>query len=180
MSNSGTGTFLKSGSNPSVWIGVSGLGTDSGIANTGTKVSAAGVITQYNGYPMQGNGVPGEVFSTALVNQAANYNGGSPVTIADLNAAGPVRVSWNQTTTQAATSSSTFPSLTIGWTDPGGLARTDQIVATSTGNSTNVGSQGVFVLFTKASTPVTITSAGYASSGATPMQYSLTVVAEVL
>jgi hypothetical protein len=192
--NGGSGTVLNTSSLPSLWVGalINGVG--------GTLASATGIIDpvgnslfstlqvtgtllKYNGLTTAGNGMPAEASSISVTAQAANYNGGSAKTIFTPTAASTIRISLAQYMTQSASSSSTFPSLTIGWTDPGGVARTATVVSTYSGNVTTNGSaqaSGVFCVFTNASTPVTITSASYASSGATPMQYCLSVVTEVL
>jgi len=109
---------------------------------------------------------------------AANYNAGTAQTVYTPLWNTTLRVSYSQAITQAATNSSTMPSLTLGWTDAGGIARTKQLVATSTSNATTVESDGYVTIYTNNVTPVTIISASYASSGATPMQYALAVIAE--
>ena len=105
----------------------------------------------------------------------ANYNSGSAKTIYEgINGTDTIlAVKGVQAINRSATSSSTFPSLTLSWTDPGGISRTQTLVATSTGNATSVITSFVTAIHVKAGTAVTLTSASYASSGATSMQYSL-------
>ena len=113
----------------------------------------------------------------------ANYNAGSAQTIFTPSAVTVLRVSWSQAIVVAATTgaaTSTFPSLTLSWTDVGGITRTQTLVSTSTTNTTAVQSQGVTVIYTNNSGPVSVTSASYASNTAAQMTYALTVYAEAL
>jgi len=144
------------------------------------SLSVIGKIGAYNGAVTQGNGVPSEVFQVLATAQAANYNSGSPQTLFTPAVVGMWRVSAAQYLTQAATNSSTFPSLTLAWTDPAGIARTATLAGTSTANSTTTTQTNSVTILTNNSTAVTIVSASYASSGATPMQYALAVTAEAL
>jgi hypothetical protein len=120
------------------------------------------------------------VASTLNANLTANFNSGTAYTLFTPGSAAAYRISFSQAIVTAATSSSTFPSLTLGWTDVGSVARTATLVSTSTSNATTVESDGVKIIYTNGSTAVTITSASYASSGATSMAYALAVVAELL
>jgi hypothetical protein len=137
-------------------------------------------IASYNQIATAGNGVPAEVFQVLATAQAANYNSGSPKTLFTPTASAMYRISAVQSLTQAATNSSTFPSLTLSYTDAGGIARTVTMISTSATNATSVTTSTNFPIFTNNSTPVTVTSAGYASSGATPMQFALAITAEAL
>jgi hypothetical protein len=110
----------------------------------------------------------------------ANYNAGSAKTIYTPTASVVIRVSWSQAIVVAAATSSTFPSLTLSWTDVGGIARTQQLVATSATNTTAVQSQGDTLIYTNTSGPVAVTSASYASNVAATMTYALTIWAEIL
>jgi hypothetical protein len=179
----GTGTLFNPASKPSIMFGVLILG-----ATDATYATVAGVIDYlgnaklqkilfYNGLTTAGSGVPSEAFYTNLPNQEANYAGGVAVTVADT--AGIVRVSYSQAITQAASSSSTFPSLTLAWHDVNGISRSKVLVATSATNTTAVEADGVVVITTNA-TPVTVTSASYASAGGTPMAYDIAIVAEIM
>jgi hypothetical protein len=177
LDNSGTGTYMKSGSLASTWIGVLTQGTDAANVNATTVQNYTGLFTKYNGVLLQGSGIPSEAFSTNLPNQEANYAGGAAVTIAAT--AGIVRISYSQAITQAATSSSTFPSLTLAWHDVNGISRTKVLVATSATNTTAVEADGVTVI-TSNGAAVTVTSASYASAGLTPMAYDIAIVAEIM
>ena len=141
-------------------------------------LSDTGVISTYKGVATAGNGVPAEVFQVLSTGLAANYNGGSAKTLFTPTAAGMWRISFFQAITTAAGSSSTFPSLTLSYVDAGGVARTLVLVATSGTNTTAVVAQGDVVIMTDGSTPVTVTSASYASSGSPAMAYALAVSAE--
>jgi hypothetical protein len=137
-------------------------------------------ITSYNGTTTAGNGVPAEVFQVLDTGLTANFNSGSAMSLFTPTAAGMWRISFSQQITTAATSSSTFPSLTLSYTDAGGVARAVALVSASTTNTTAVLTSGTTEIFTNGSTAVTITSASYASSGATAMHYALAITAERL
>lgn len=88
------------------------------------------------------------------------------------------------TLTQAATTSSTLPTCTISWTDSTtNTTQTTQVTPTwasgisgCSGTTTNtVGNscQGHLPIWTKAGTVVNVSTSGYASSGATPMQFQI-------
>jgi hypothetical protein len=110
----------------------------------------------------------------------ANYNAGGAKTIFTPSAVTVLRVSWSQAIVVAATTSSTFPSLTLSWTDVGGISRTQQLVATSATNTTAVQSQGDTIIYTNNAGPVAVTSASYASNAAAQMTYALAIFAEIL
>jgi len=109
-----------------------------------------------------------------------NFNGGSAQTVVTPVAQSVYRISFSQAITVVDAVSSTFPSLTLAWSDPGGIARTKVLVATSTTNTTAVESDGDAIIYTNNSSPVTITSASYASNTPSTMTYALAVVVEQL
>lgn len=157
-------------------------GLSSGLF-TGTDeflVNSSGVIATYKGIATAGNGVPAEVLQLLSSGLTANYNSGSAKTLFTPTTPGQWRISFSEAITQAATSSSTMPSLVLGWTDAAGIARTKTIVATSAANTTATESDGAAIIYTNGSTAVTVTSASYASSGGTPMKYDISVTAEQL
>jgi hypothetical protein len=162
--NEGTGVVLNPSGKASTWIAAVLTGP-SGALN-GALVPTLIVAGKY-------------IQATAL---ATNFNAGSAWTLFTPSASVGqfFRVNFVQEMTQAASSSSTFPSLTLSWTDAGGIARTATLVGTSTSNSTSLYTSGVGTIFTDGSTPITVTSASYASSGATPMQYALAVSLELV
>lgn len=91
-------------------------------------------------------------------------------------APGLYRVSYYARITQAATTSSSL-TVTLAWTD-GGVACSESGAA-MTGNTTSTQQTGSRVIRVDSATQVTYATA-YASSGATPMQYALSVVLESL
>ena len=154
--------------------------SDYAIYSAGGQVYIGGNISNYNGRVTAGNGIPAEVNQIASTGLTANYNAGSAATIFTPTTASQLRISYSQAITTADAVSSTFPSLTLGWTGAGGIARTKTLVATSATNTTAVESDGVVVITTNASTPVTLTSASYASNTPATMAYALSVTTEVL
>ena len=146
-----------------------------------SDLAGAAKISKYNNIAVVGNGVPSEPFQTLNTALAANYNAGAAKTMFTPTGAAMYRISFFQAIQQAATTSSTTPSLTLGYTDAGGIARTLVLVTSDSSNlTTSAPQQGTVEIFTNGSTAVTITSTGYASSGATAMQYVLAVTAEAL
>lgn len=143
--------------------------------------TTSGTITSYNGISTSGQGVV-PIYDTILATtQTANYNSGTAKTLFTPTVSGSVyRVNVWEAITRAASSSSTMPSITIGWTDSQGVARTETIVSTSGANTTGTAGWSNFMFDTNGSTAVTLTSASYASSGATSMEYTLIAALEQL
>ena len=124
--------------------------------------------------------IPNQINATGLT---ANYNAGTAATIFTPTVATTLRVTVTVATTVAATTgaaTSTMPSITLGWTDQGGIARTLTMIATSTGNTTTYHATATAQIYTNASTAVTITAANYASNTAAQMTYYLVAVTEVI
>jgi hypothetical protein len=153
----------------------------SGATNAVFQTDGSGNISAY--VPSSGAVITNTVLPILSPALTANYNAGSAQTIFTPSAVTVLRVSWSQAIVVAATTgaaTSTFPSLTLSWTDVGGITRTQTLVSTSTTNTTAVQSQGVTVIYTNNSGPVSVTSASYASNTAAQMTYALTVYAETL
>jgi hypothetical protein len=119
-----------------------------------------------------------EAYKSLNPTLTANFNAGSALTLFTPTAAGAYRISWSQAIVTVDPSSSTFPSLTLAWTDVGGISRTATLVSTSTTNTTAVESHGSITIYTNGSTAVTVTSASYASNTPATMTYALALVAE--
>jgi hypothetical protein len=139
-----------------------------------------GLVTAYNSLTVAGQGLPPIVFVASSAALTANYNGGTAQTIVNLPTAGSVfRVSGTQQVVRAASSSGTSPSLTLGYTDAGGIARTLVLVATGSGTTTATITSFSTTIYVNA-TNVTVTSAGYASTGVTSLEYALAFAVEQL
>jgi hypothetical protein len=178
--NAGSGTYLKSGSAPSLWFAPTSVGgADSGFAGTGTTINAAGLVTRYSSFPTAGNGIPSELAAGLYPNQLGNFNSGTGISLATTTVTSTIRVSFSQSIQRAASSSSTMPSLTLTWTDSAGVSRTKVLVAADSTNLTTAEHDGVAVI-TSNGTAVTMTSTGYASSGATSMAWTLAYASELL
>ena len=89
---------------------------------------------------------------------------------------GLYRVSWYLRITQAATVSSSIQ-VTLGWTD--GAINCTRSGAAVTGNTTNTTQSGSELIRIDGVTPINY-STTYASVGATPMQYRLDLVVELV
>lgn len=91
------------------------------------------------------------------------------------------RVSCYVIVTTAATTSSTLPSCNLIWTDnDNSNNQSANVTATHTGNTVTTYSQGATIISVKASTSVTWSTAGYATSGATSMLYAVHIKIEAI
>lgn len=108
-----------------------------------------------------------------LTAQGANI-GATTLYAVPAGAFGLYRVSIYIIVTQAATTSSTMPAVTITWTDTdSGVAQSFAATATSAGNTTTTFAQAVVIVDANSSTNIQFSTSGYATSGATSMQYAI-------
>lgn len=112
------------------------------------------------------------VASVTLTAQSASIS--TTDALPDTGASGLFRVSWFLRVTQAATTSSSV-AVTVGWTD-GSVALTSSGAAL-TGNTTSTFQTGSLVVRADAATALTY-STTYSSTGATAMQYGLSLTVE--
>ena len=129
-------------------------------------------------------------FSDLESSLSANYNAGSAKTIFTPSADTALRITVTEFSTNAPTGA-TLPSLTLGWMDAGGTAKTLALLS-STGSVSAAGvyatnyaattaSGGIQALiYTNNSTVVTVTSASYAAGSGTALTYALAITAEIL
>ncbi len=105
-------------------------------------------------------------------------NVGSTVLFA-VTASGFFRITSQIIRTQIATTSSTLPSLTITWTD-GNNSAAGSVAAFATNATNTLVAVALIqtIVYAKAGTNINYTTAGYASSGVTPMQYSINLKCE--
>lgn len=147
----------------------------------GAPSKFAGKFTQYNNVATVADGMAYQVATyngTALV---ANDNAGAARTIYPAPSDGFYRLTAYTSIATAAGTSSTRPSVTVGWTDANSVAQTNALIATNASNSTTgATATGSITVYAKAGTNITTTSAGYASSGAPVMAYDLHVRVEQL
>lgn len=147
-----------------------GDGTDSGIIIP-SKFAKLGSV------PAVGAGLPVLVGTTGLLaGQAADL--GATNLVAAAPASALYRIMAWIAVTQAATTSSTLPSIVIGFNN--GVAQTLALTATNNGNTTTTIAQAVAVIRAASASAITYSTTGYASSGATPMQYEAWVTAEAI
>lgn len=86
------------------------------------------------------------------------------------------RVSALALVSRAATTSSTLPSVVITWTDAeSGTGQTATLTATSAGNSLTTQQQSSLIIKAASNTVIQYSTTGYATSGATSMQYAVHV-----
>lgn len=109
--------------------------------------------------------------SVDLTAQSANI---SATTLLAVTNADMYRVSGYIIVTQAATVSSTLPSIVITWTDKdNATSQSLTLTATSAGNLLTTFEEAGAVISVAASSNITYATSGYATSGATSMQFSL-------
>ena len=94
---------------------------------------------------------------------------------------GRYRISAYIIVTQAATTSSTLPSISLQWNDAdNGQAQTFALTPTDTGNLLTTSHFNDVFLSVGASSPLTFSTSGYTSVGATPMQFAIHITVEAL
>ena len=139
-------------------------------------------ITKYSGTALVGAGVPSLVAKFDATAQAANI-GSTLLYAVPASGAGSYRFSAYVVITQAATTSSTLAAAQVQWTD-NDTNVVETLSITNNPTSNTVGTQGgtanLIVFNAKASTNINIQTAGYASSGVTPMQYAVHIKLEYL
>jgi hypothetical protein len=124
-----------------------------------------------------------------LVSQAANISGTQLCILPSFNAL--YRIHCYVVVTQAATTSSTMPACLIAWTDSdSGVSQSAVQITSSSGantlglNSLNVATSGnttgTALISGKPGSVVNFQTSGYASSGATPMQYAIHIRTELV
>lgn len=177
----------------------------------GIALGTFGQQTGFTNITIEGNDVRGNAADGILL-PAANFSGANGIVIrgnpgfdpmtdepVDLflqtgNIAGGVytirpgevsyfaRISVDEVITQAATGSSTLPSVSVTWTDgDNGQVQSATVTPTgATGNSLTTGAHGTIFIRPQANSSINFGTSGYASSGATPMQYALHIRAEIV
>ncbi|WP_192258641.1 hypothetical protein [Mesorhizobium caraganae] len=122
--------------------------------------------------------LPAAVASTALINQSADATNG---TLYAVPADGTYRASCYVVLTRAATTSATLPGCNVNYTDLAtNVAMTSQAVQSASGNVVGTHLNGSVVFEAKSGTNIGFATTGYASSGATTMQYRVRVLIERL
>lgn len=169
-------TFIKSSSIFGSTAGVSDSGVNTSYDGW-TNLQVTRVITKSNGVSTVKNDVPAIYAGISLSAQAANI--GTTVALSAPKQ-GTYRISGFICVTQAASTSSTMPTVTLGWANANtGVAQTSTVTSASTGNSTTTTFASFSVVVAVAlGTNVTYATQSYLSTGATHMQYALTVYVE--
>ncbi len=143
------------------------------------NATLSGKIGSYNGIATVANGIPSAV---ALVNLTAQTAAIAATNIYTATADGFYQVCWSAEITTAATTSATLGHFQARYTS----AADNVVKTTSTQNNVTASAanattgtassiNGVFTIYAKASTNIQYIM-GYASSGATAMQYSLNII----
>ncbi len=159
-------------------------------------LSATGTVQTYNNIVTVSNGVPSEYAKVDSTTQAANI-GQTLLYAVPASGAGLYRVSAYVVVTRQATTSSTMPKVQIDWTDsdsntavgPFDITLSSTAVnpaagANSVGQNlltTDTGTTaGTAIISARQSTNINYRTTGYASVGATTMQYAVHVKLEAL
>lgn len=143
---------------------------------TAWQMSNTGVAQAYASTTLAGQGLSYTVGTTGLLS-AQGANIGTTNVVASV-ASGLYEVCAAIAVTRAATSSSTLPSVTIGWNN--GVAQTQQLIASNAGNTTTTHGQDCIPVRSAASQAITYATGSFATSGVTSMQYELYVTARAI
>lgn len=140
-----------------------------------------GKLTSVNGKTTVLNGVPLEMAFAAQTQRAANVASTNLYTV-PAGQSGMYRVSAYAVVTQAATTSSTLPNVGIGWTDVDSNTAllSGLVTPTNTANAKGAFGNGDCIIVAAEGTNITYQTSGYASVGATPMQYAVRATLEYL
>lgn len=141
-----------------------------------TNLALTGTLTKVNNVSTAGNG------ATIPVAQVIAVTQGADIATTNLLASAPAglyRVSSWCAVTRAATTNSVLPAVKVVTSN--GVTQTITVAATTSGNTTTTLTQGAVVVRASSSSPnITYTSSGFATSGATSMQYELYLTLEML
>ncbi|MDA8170301.1 MAG: glycosyl hydrolase family 28-related protein [Nitrospiraceae bacterium] len=149
-----------------------------GTLRTNLREDLAGEIKTYNGIATAAVGMPAIYAAADPTAQGAAI---SNTVIYTPPANGRYRVSAYIVVTQAATTSSTMPAVNVGYTcADNSTAQSIPLTSTSAGNTLTTLASGSAIIDAKGGVPITFSASGYASSGATPMQYALHIRVEAL
>jgi len=117
-----------------------------------------------------------DLIDVDLTAQAADI---APTTLFAVVNSGRFRVSGYIIVSQAATTSSVLPSIVISWTDPdNSTVQSLTLTPTNSGNLLTSFQEALAFISAKAATNIQYSTSGYASVGATPMQFALHLVLE--
>lgn len=176
VSSSGTGTWVHTGG-----FTVNGIPSWSGANNPWTVNGGTGVPGQFL---MSTGNATSPSWQSAIRVVAAD---GKSAQTADINAptlyavptSGLYRVSAYVVVSQAATTSSTMPNVSVSYTEATtGVAVQDQVTQTAATNQVGLHSGGTAVIAAQQGSNIGYVTSNYASSGATPMQYAVQIKIE--
>jgi len=137
------------------------------------QVSIGGKVPTFNGINTVSNGTPAEYSQVNLTAQGADI-GTSTLYTTPSSGAGWYRISAHIAVTRRATTASTMPKITISWTDQDrSQVQTFDLTSTSGGNALTTFAEGQMMVNAKASTNISYATSGFASFGATTMQYTI-------
>lgn len=139
----------------------------------GTQTSGVGLIT-VDGTLIDSLAQGVNISPTPLINVPANAGSGQ-------QNPGMWRITAYIIVTQAATVSSTLPSIVITWTDQNNnTSQTFTLTPTNAGNTLTTFQQASMAVSPKGITNINFSTTGYATNGATSMQYAVHVRTEAM
>lgn len=153
------------------------------VAST-TKVSNLTVerlanVVNYNGQATAGIGVSPIFGAADRLAQGANI--GATALFTPSSGGFLYKISASAMVTQAATTSSTLPSVVISWTDAdNNTAQSFTLCPTNSGNTLTTFQSASMLINAKNAVAINYSTTGYATSGATSMQYALHIRCEAL
>lgn len=168
-------------------ISATTLGSPANLAlNAAGSIFMNKTIASYNGVSTVANGIPAIVAKADATAQSANI-GATTLYAVPAGGAGMYRASCYVVFTQAATTSSTLPNCTVSWKDSdSATTRAVNVTPTLANNTVGITSAeatnapALLTVNAAASSTIQYSTANYASSGATPMQYAVHVRLEFL
>lgn len=178
-----SGDFLQiqahNGSDSSILIHLLNSGTGDYLdCDSAFKIAKSGKLSAYGGVVTAGQGTAPIQHIETATSQAANFNSGSAKTLVTPTVSGSVyRIVASEFPVVAATGG-TLPSLTIGYTDRAGIARTFAMWTTTSTSANSTFVQNSVLIETNGSTAITATSAGYAAGSGTALSYDLMIAVE--
>jgi hypothetical protein len=144
-----------------------------GSTNVKFQTDGSGNVSAYvtSAVELTGNGFDATV-------QAANI---AVTNLVAVPVSGRYRISAYIVVTQAATTSSVLPSISLQWNDAdNGQAQTLVLTPTNAGNLLTTMQFNDAFLSVGASAPLSFSTASYASTGGTPMQFAIHITVESL
>jgi hypothetical protein len=186
LAKGGTGSNLSTTGGTSKFLRQNSAGANIDVVQpdwSDLAGAASAVPQNYNGIALVANKIPTEYANINRTNQSSNL-ALSAIYAVPSTGAGLYRITVFMVVSRAATTSSTLPDSQIQFTDRDSNATiTVNLTPGDSGNTTSTFQQATFVVNAKASTNINYgygLVTGYASTGATSMQFAYRAIVEYL